>query len=423
MSDYSGGMGWWQASDGKWYPPQPVEDHNQRQQPYQPYNSIQQQSYPQAGNQQQSYQPAGYGGGYYQPIGQMSAGKKKRLIPILVVMFVVVVLVAGTVVALLKSNEVTGSPIKSAQTYLTAIENDNQAQACGVVDPQNQTFCSTMVVGLEKSFSGKVKEDLHAADDYVDGNQAIVAITGKLCVSIKGTQSCFSNSDPKSGLPASNSTFTQAWNNVLSHQNHFINVLCVLIGNTWYVYLSPNSSSGNSGSNTGNSGSNSGTSRRSAAANNLGNSIIEVSAVYTQDNGQFGATNASDTIGELQMMEPSITYRYGSLSISVPHVNDVVQVDACGNAATVTNCQWVAMAAFSEVHHVCYYVFVNKGSPLGISSLAMGNWSGPAITGTTIAAGTYYATSGKTPVSSCNVMSDSPSNVTASGFPSAPTRN
>ncbi len=418
MSDYLGGMGWQQASDGKWYPPQPAQDHNQgQQQPYQPYNSLQQQPYPQAGNQQQSYQPASYGGGYYQPIGQMPAGKKKWLIRILVVMFVVVVLVAGTVVTLVKSSEVTGSPIKTAQTYWTAIENDNQAQACSVVVPQNQTACSTMFAGLEKGLSANVRPDLQVTDDYVDGNQAIVAVTGKLCVPIKGTQSCISNSNPKSGLPTSNSTFTQAWNNVLSHQNHFIDVLCVLIGNTWYVYLSPNSYSGNSGSNTGNSGFNSGTSHYSTSAANLGNSIIEVSALYTQDNGQFGATNAADTIGELQLMYPLITYRSGPLSISVPHVNNIVQVDACGNSVTVANCQWVAMAAFSEVHHACYYVFVNKGSPLDISSLAMGKWSGPAITGTTIAAGVFYATSGAIPVSSCNVMSDSPGNVAVNGFP------
>ena len=104
MSEQPQGSGWWRASDGRWYPPQPYPG------PSQPYPGPGQQPYPGPGQQpypssapQQPYPPVqqpayraygtpqpGYGGGAVPP--PRSGGSRKVLVIVLAVVLVVVVL-------------------------------------------------------------------------------------------------------------------------------------------------------------------------------------------------------------------------------------------------------------------------------------------------------------------------------------------
>ena len=154
------------------------------------------------------------------------------------------------------------------------------------------------------------------------------------------------------------------------------------------------------------------------AASNLGNAIIEASADYTQDNGQFGALVASQVVTELQSMEPSLVFTNGALVTSMSNVNASVQVDACSNSTTTGNCQWIAMTAFSVAAGACYYVWVNKG-PAVADTAPGGTWSGSAVTGGNLPQGTVYGTSGTTVMTTCNVLTQSVANAQVGGFPAA----
>ncbi len=157
------------------------------------------------------------------------------------------------------------------------------------------------------------------------------------------------------------------------------------------------------------------------AASNLGNAIIEASADYTQDNGQFGAQDPLQVVTELQSMEPSINFVGGALATNTPNVNSSVQVDACGNSATNGSCQWIAMSAFSVASGACYYVWVNKGPAQPAATISGTAWSGKAISaaGGMLPQGTVYATSGSAPMTGCDVTKDAVANAQVGGFPAA----
>ncbi len=154
------------------------------------------------------------------------------------------------------------------------------------------------------------------------------------------------------------------------------------------------------------------------AASNLGNAIIEASADYTQDNGQFGAQAASQVVTELQSMEPSINFVGTALTTGMANVNSSVQIDACSNNASTADCQWVAMAAFSVASGACYYVWVNKG-PATADNAPGGTWTGKAVVGGQLPQGTVYGTSGSTVMTACDVTANSIGNAQTGGFPAA----
>ncbi len=294
MSDYSGGPGWWQASDGKWYPPPSSGGFNPGQQvPNQPSNPAPQQpyqqtGYPQGNNPQGNYPQGNFPGGAQMPVQP----KKKGFVPVLIILIVVILLIVGVAVALNKNS--SSSPINAAQTFWSGFKNNNQAQACGVVIPQSKSYCNKEFPKLESAINGKVKLNLNVGDDYIDGNQAIVAFTGTLCIAISTYKQCYSNTDPKKGLPTSNSSFKTDWNNLnsSSSQAQFFDMPMVLISGTWYVSLSSNSSSGSSGSNSGTSG-NSGTTTTAGSSGSSGNSGN--SGTTTTTAGSSGTSGTSGT--------------------------------------------------------------------------------------------------------------------------------
>jgi uncharacterized membrane protein YgcG len=284
VSDYSGGPGWWQASDGKWYPPPSSGGFNPGQQvPNQPSNPAPQQPYQQTG-----YPQGNFPGGAQMPVQP----KKKGFVPVLIILIVVILLIVGVAVALNKNS--SSSPINAAQTFWSGFKNNNQAQACGVVIPQSKSYCNKEFPKLESAINGKVKLNLNVGDDYIDGNQAIVAFTGTLCIAVSTYKQCYSNTDPKKGLPTSNSSFKTDWNNLnsSSSQAQFFDMPMVLISGTWYVSLSSNSSSGSSGSNSGTSG-NSGTTTTAGSSGSSGNSGN--SGTTTTTAGSSGTSGTSGT--------------------------------------------------------------------------------------------------------------------------------
>ena len=133
-----------------------------------------------------------------------------------------------------------------------------------------------------------------AGDDFVDGSQAIVVFTGKICISAPGFNQCFSNSNPKKGLPSNNSGFQSAWKSLNSSSTNaqFFEVPCVLISGKWYVNLTPNSGSGNSGSNSGNSG-NSGTNSGTSSSTNSNSGTTSNSGTNSGTTSNSGSNSGT----------------------------------------------------------------------------------------------------------------------------------
>ncbi len=163
--------------------------------------------------------------------------------------------------------------------------------------------------------------------------------------------------------------------------------------------------------------------RNTIPVSDLGESIVAAAAIYTQDQGEFGSPDSTHAFTELQSAEPGVQFTTSTLTTATANVQDLVQIDACGNVANVS-CQWIAMAAISQIVGACYYVLINKGN--STTGLAWSNPSStPALISTSIKSGIWYATIG--PISpnfsqkmtSCNVFTDSPQDVQGNGFPPA----
>jgi type IV pilus assembly protein PilA len=155
------------------------------------------------------------------------------------------------------------------------------------------------------------------------------------------------------------------------------------------------------------------------AASNLGNAIIEASADYTQDSGNFGQT-ATAVVPELQSLEPSLVFQTTAINTTndTSGTNNAVQIDACSNAGST--CQWVAMSAWASASGVCYYVFLNKGPQISATTITGTAWAGSAISGGNLPQGVTYGTSGtKVMNGGCDVTKDAVGNAQTGGFPAA----
>ncbi len=164
--------------------------------------------------------------------------------------------------------------------------------------------------------------------------------------------------------------------------------------------------------------------RNTIPATDLAEAIIAASAVYSSDTGAFANLNTATGLGQLQSTEPGVDFTSVPLVSGMANSQYEIQVDAC-NLSQNQTCQWVAMAAFQPVVGSCYYILINKGN----SAPSAINWDNPSsvppISAGKLGTGTWYATIGPNSPNyskrmvSCNVFTDKPRDVQASGFPLA----
>src|SRR5580658_3542146 len=111
----------------------------------------------------------------------------------------------------------SSSPSTAALGDVNALLSGHLSSACGYVPPSVQAKCRSAdgkVTGLSASGTVKVSRQV------VQGDEALVALTGKVCLGGGNTgSSCMSNSDASTGMPGSTTTFDKAFSAALSSFN------------------------------------------------------------------------------------------------------------------------------------------------------------------------------------------------------------
>ena len=131
------------------------------------------------------------------------------------------------------------SPKAATAGYLAGLAGNN-ATICSYVDPSDQSECSTDTSQVHFKVTGSYA----IANDTVQGSQALVVLTGNICIIISETTTtseCHHNSDPNSGLPTSAAGFADAYQNSLNSSTTNTQA-CIEVDGSWYVNLNFGSS-------------------------------------------------------------------------------------------------------------------------------------------------------------------------------------
>ena len=120
------------------------------------------------------------------------------------------------------------TPQDAADGLIQAELSGNQQQACAYFVPSVQASCRGQQPSLPTG-SVSVKSAV------TSGDQALVAITGKVCVT---STECQTSTDPTIGMPTGSVTFAQAYQKALGGQS-FTPVPCIKVNGQWYVNNSP----------------------------------------------------------------------------------------------------------------------------------------------------------------------------------------
>jgi hypothetical protein len=110
---------------------------------------------------------------------------------------------------------------------------DNSPQICSYLVPSSQPACDQQAQQQQlPSFTGNITVD----NDIISGSEALVSATGSICANGGG---CTGNSDPSLGMPDSQETFAQAYDQALSNSGSFSPVPCIEENGMWYVNAAP----------------------------------------------------------------------------------------------------------------------------------------------------------------------------------------
>ncbi len=116
------------------------------------------------------------------------------------------------------------SPTTTMNSFINALLSNNGTQVCALVVPSQQSTCSP------SDFTG-ITGHAQVASQVIDGDEALVAVTGQVC--IQGQ--CSSNSDASSGMPGDGVTFAEAFANATSSSAGISPAALELVNGTWYI--------------------------------------------------------------------------------------------------------------------------------------------------------------------------------------------
>jgi len=205
---------------------QPPPYGAQQQAPPPPYGA--QQPPPPPYGQQQGAPP--YGGQF----GTQGAPGSQRKLPNTRVMAIGGAAVAVVVVVIVVIVLVTGggsSPTNTANEFIQAILSNNGSKICSLYVPAEQSQCKAQEASFkDASGNGQV------VSQVIQGNEALVSITGKLCLGGTSADDCESNSDPTAGMPGDSLSFDQAYAQATSPDSTALSPAAFQeINGTWYV--------------------------------------------------------------------------------------------------------------------------------------------------------------------------------------------
>ncbi|MHB1773405.1 MAG: hypothetical protein ACYCST_17025 [Acidimicrobiales bacterium] len=172
------------------------------------------------------------------PVAGRAAGKRKRALAGAVAALVVALALICAVVAGSPASGVSaghGSPADAVTGFLDAflVQTDASA-ACAFVVPDEQRLCSADVGYMSGGSYGKF--EISAVD--MQGTQALVGITGRICGALssgQGAAGCTTTSNPRAGFPRRGRSFQQAYVAAISASSR--TEPCSEVGGLWYVNL------------------------------------------------------------------------------------------------------------------------------------------------------------------------------------------
>ena len=128
-----------------------------------------------------------------------------------------------------------GSPSAAVIGFLTDLKAGGDSW-CSYIDPSDQKTCQEGSQEVDIKLNG----NFSIGNNVVQGEQALVAVTGNLCLSESGdvttpTTECEGNSDPNAGLPPKAGTFSQAYSTAVNSSNEDTTVPCIEVNGNWYV--------------------------------------------------------------------------------------------------------------------------------------------------------------------------------------------
>lgn len=130
------------------------------------------------------------------------------------------------------------SPGAAVEGFFDAVNAGSLMQACAYIPPSAQASCQATMARVPTG-SGPTLQDFALGYVAVEGNEALVGITGTDCPANQ-TSACASNFDPAAGLdegePFSVLWAEQVAANASSTTNSYSLAPCLKVGTKWYLY-------------------------------------------------------------------------------------------------------------------------------------------------------------------------------------------
>jgi hypothetical protein len=209
-------------------PPSPYGSQGAQSPPPPPYAG-QQAAPPPYGNQQP---PPPYG-----QFGAPGNAPSARKLPNPKVMAIggaaVAVVVVVIVVVVLVTGGSGNSPTNTANEFIQAVLSNNGAKICSLYIPSEQSACRQE----EASFKGATGNG-QVVNQAVQGDEALVSITGQLCAPYigSGSNDCESNNNATAGMPGNGVSFDQAYSNATNPDTANLSPAPLQeVNGTWYV--------------------------------------------------------------------------------------------------------------------------------------------------------------------------------------------
>jgi hypothetical protein len=122
--------------------------------------------------------------------------------------------------------------------YVNALNAGKLMRACRYYPPSAQTTCRTTMAHALTGSSPTIR-DFALGYVAVDGNRALVGVTGTFCVPHQ-TPACTSNQDP-AAIFSTAKPFPELWAesvaaDISTTTNRYSLAPCVKVGTRWYVY-------------------------------------------------------------------------------------------------------------------------------------------------------------------------------------------
>jgi hypothetical protein len=128
------------------------------------------------------------------------------------------------------------SPTATVNGFIHAALSNNGTAVCSYFLPADQSNCDAHA-GTFKGATGHVQ----TVSQILDGNLALVSITGEICAPYvstgsDGSSGCASNTNSSAGMPGNGVTFASAYAAALNESNTTLSpVPCEEINGKWYL--------------------------------------------------------------------------------------------------------------------------------------------------------------------------------------------